>query len=257
MSTRSASNVNIRITWDSNPAAVDMAIGSFFGGGGDVIGGRDVSAMTLRTEFFGFDAVTRQFYAYWPMPYWSRARIEIVNNSAVDIADLRVDVAYERTARKYPKNAAGYFCAKRTVDVSSDDGYYSRAFATRGQGKVVGITMYSKGYAVDGDEFTYIDESRTPQIHGNGTEDDHNQGWGGYAVQRPYWGSLINGFNGAYRLYVNDSYVFNAMIDIRYERSAWNGTPIASRQGMPRVHRRGRSEPCSWARRRHLRTESR
>ena len=70
--------------------------------------------------------------------------------------------------------------------------------------------MYSSGFAVDGDEFTYIDGSRTPQIHGNGTEDDHDQGWFGYAVQKPYWGGLTNGYQGAYRLYVSDSYVFNS-----------------------------------------------
>jgi hypothetical protein len=39
----------------------------------------------------------------------------------------------------------------------------------------MGIMMYSKDWAVEGDEFTYVDGSRTPQIHGDGTEDDHNQ----------------------------------------------------------------------------------
>ena len=72
---------------------------------------------------------------------------------------------------------------------------------------------------MDGDEFTYIDDSRTPQVHGDGTEDDHNQGWGGYAIQKPYWGGLINGFQGAYRLYLVDSYVFDSSINIRYEHS--------------------------------------
>src|SRR5262249_42232098 len=160
------------------------------------------------------------FYSYWPMPYWSHARIEIVNNANVDIAAMHVEVAYKKgPASHCPKGSCGYFSAKRTVDVSPDDAYYSRAFAARGRGKVMGLMMYSNGYATDGDEFTYIDGSRTPQIHGNGTEDDHNQGWLGYAVQKPYWGALINGFNGAYRLYLNDSYVFNSRIAIRYEHS--------------------------------------
>jgi hypothetical protein len=79
--------------------------------------------------------------------------------------------------------------------------------------------MYSDGYNMDGDEFTFIDGSRTPQIHGDGTEDDHNQGWGGYAIQTPYWGGLVNGFQGGYRLYVPDPYVFDSSIDIRYEHS--------------------------------------
>jgi len=213
-------HVNIRISWDDNRAAVDMPIGAFFGGGGDVIGAGDVSTRTLETEFFGFDGTSGEFHSYWPMPFWSRARIEIVNNATIDVTDMRVEVAYRKDPpREYPKESAGYLYANRTVDVSLDTAYYSRAFATNGWGKVVGIMMYSNGYAADGDEFTYIDGSRTPQIHGNGTEDDHNQGWGGYAVQTPYWGALTNGYQAAYRLYVNDSYVFNSRIDIRYEHS--------------------------------------
>src|SRR5262249_52477197 len=140
-------NVSIRIAWDDNPPAVDMPIGAFFGGGGDLIGARDVSGLTLETEFFGFDGKSGQVYSYWPMPYWSHARIEIVNNSAVDIAEMRVDVAYgKRLAHKYRKGSSGYFSAKRTVDVSPD-AYYSRAFSAAGQGKVVGLMMYSSGYA--------------------------------------------------------------------------------------------------------------
>ena len=220
--------VTIRIAWDDNQPAVDMPIGAFFGGGGDLIGARDVSNMTLKTEFFGFDRTTREFYSFWPMPYWSRARIEIVNNASVDI-QIGVDAAYDTTrGRSYPKGSAGYFYAKRTVDAPPADAYYSRAFAARGQGKVMGIMMYSNRYLMDGDEFTYIDGSRTPQIHGDGTEDDHNQGWGGYAVQKPYWGGLTNGYEGAYRLYANDSYVFNSRIDIRYEHSSIGGLALPS-----------------------------
>src|SRR5262249_34526359 len=207
-----------------DPPAVDMPIGAFFGGGGDLIGARDVSGMALDTEFFGFDGKSGQFYSYWPMPYWSRAGIEIFNNATVDIAAVRGEGGYERTpAHEYRKASAGYFYAKRTVDISPDDAYYSRAFSARGRGKVVGIMMYSSGFAVDGDEFTYIDGSRTPQIHGDGTEDDHDQGWVGYAVQQPYWGGRTNRYQGAYRLYVTDSYVFNSRIDIRHEHSNFAG----------------------------------
>jgi hypothetical protein len=217
---------NIRISWDGGPPAVDMAIGSFFGGGGDPIGGRDTSRMTLKTLLFGFDAEMVEFYSYWPMPYWSRARIDVVNNGPTDIATLRLDATYKpRSAQDYPRESCGYFGAKRTVDISADEAYWSRAFQTRGRGKVMGIMMYSMGYAMDGDEFTYIDGSRTPQMHGDGTEDDHNQGWGGYAIQKPYWGGLINGYNGGYRLYVNDSYIYNSGIDIRYEHSNAGGGP--------------------------------
>ena len=76
---------------------------------------------------------------------------------------------------------------------------------------------------MDGDEFTYIDGSRTPQIHGSGTEDDHNQGWAGTAYQKPLWGAITNGYASAYRVYMNDNYIFNKDITINYEYSKCKG----------------------------------
>lgn len=211
----------LRITWDDQTApAVDMSLGSFFGAGGDTIGSEDVSGHTLKTLFFGFDAQRRQMYCYWPMPYWSRARMEIINDSPFAIERLETEVvSLPSHAVRYQAGACGYFHAKRTIDLSPDRALYSRAFQDRGRGKVVGLSMFSTGYNMDGDEFTFIDGSRTPQIHGDGTEDDHNQGWGGYAIQKPLWGGLVNGFQGGYRLYTGEPYVFEASIDINYEHS--------------------------------------
>jgi hypothetical protein len=79
--------------------------------------------------------------------------------------------------------------------------------------------MFSGNYWEDGDEFTYVDGSNTPQIHGDGTEDDFNQGWAGGKYQKPYWGSLENGVKGSYRLHLNDPYVFYDSIDMRFENT--------------------------------------
>lgn len=210
---------DLRITWDNHAPAVEMPIGCFFGAGGDSIDSGDLTTYSLRNLLFGFDRETKTMYSYWPMPFWSRARIEVVNRSPNDIA-LQASVGYKPSSvQNYPKETSGYFCAKRTVDIPPDEAYYSKAFRARGQGKVMGIMMYSRDYAMDGDEFTYIDGSLSPQIHGSGTEDDHNQGWGGYNVQKALWGGIFNGFNGGYRLYLNDAYIFNSGITINYEHS--------------------------------------
>jgi hypothetical protein len=216
-------HTRIRISWDDLPgAAVDMSLASFFGAGGDTIGVEDVSGKTLKTMFFGFDAKSGECYCYWPMPYWSRAKVEIVNESKTPIASLKFEAtSAPPQSIAYQQGKSGYFCARRTIDISPDGALYSRAFQARGRGKVVGLTMYSTGYNMDGDEYTFIDGSQTPQIHGDGTEDDHNQGWGGYAIQKPYWGGLVNGFQGGYRLYVAEPYVFDSSIDIFYEHSKW------------------------------------
>jgi hypothetical protein len=216
----------LRIYWDgSKHPAVDMPIGLFFGGGGETYANcRHLPEMSLHNLFYGFDGTNHDFYCYWPMPFWHSARVELVNESGADLKSVSCEVQYKPTSvLTYPVGQAGYFCAKRTLARDPGRGLFNTVFDESGQGRVVGISFYSTQYAMDGDEFTYIDGSRTPQIHGDGTEDDHNQGYGGDAYQKPLWGGLVNGYQTAYRLYYNDSYIFNQHIRINYEFSREGG----------------------------------
>jgi hypothetical protein len=210
----------LRMTWDdSAEPAVDLPLGYFFGGGGqDYAFHATIPGRSLTTLFSGFDGQAHSFYAFWPMPFWHAARIELVNQSGQDLDAVRCEVEWKpETSFAYPAGSAGYFSARRTVQESPDGAPFATVFEESGRGHVVGISFWSEDYATDGDEFTYLDGSRTPQIHGDGTEDDHNQGWGGAAYQAPLWGGLIDGYQGAYRFYMNDSYIFSGNIRIRYE----------------------------------------
>jgi hypothetical protein len=202
-----------------------MPLGLFFGGGGETYANcKHVPEMSLRTLFYGFNGTNHDFYSYWPMPYWHSARLELVNESDEDLGSVACELQYKPAdVLTYPNGHAGYFCAKRTRARDPGHGLFNTAFEENGRGQVVGLSFYSTQYAMDGDEFTYIDGSRTPQIHGDGTEDDHNQGYGGDAYQKPLWGGLVNGYQTAYRLYYNDSYVFNQHILINYEFSREGG----------------------------------
>jgi Protein of unknown function (DUF2961) len=216
----------LRIYWDgSKHAAVDMPIGLFFGGGGETYTNCcDLPDLSLHTLFYGFDGTNHDFYCYWPMPFWHSARFELVNETGTDLKSVSCEIQYKPSSvLAYPAGQAGYFCAKRTLARDPGHGLFNTVFDESGQGHVVGISFYSTQYAMDGDEFTYIDGSRTPQIHGDGTEDDHNQGYGGDAYQKPLWGGLVNGYQTAYRLYYNDSYIFNQHIRINYEFSREGG----------------------------------
>lgn len=217
-------DTTIRIYWDGQPEpAVDLPLGYLFGGGGKDYSTTavQVAEMTLTNLMFGFSKASGELYTYWPMPFWRSARIELVNQSGVRIPELVCETWFKSARiRRYPADATGYFHAKRTTDRDPDGlGFRGVAFVETGRGHVVGKVFYSDRYDMDGDEFTYIDDSRTPQIHGSGTEDDHNQGWAGRAVQQPLWGGLFNGYNGAYRLYLNDCYIFNRSVAITYEYS--------------------------------------
>lgn len=219
----------LKLYWDDEPQpAVSLPLGYLFGGGGkdypDTAG--QVFEKSLQSLLFGFNRQEGSLYCYWPMPFGRSARIELENHSGVDLARVACEVTFKpASVLSYAMERTGYFHAKRTTDADPDElGYRGVAFAETGRGHVVGIAFYTDNYDMDGDEFTYIDGSRTPQIHGSGTEDDHNQGWAGRPVQQPLWGGLFNGYNAAYRIYLNDCYVFNRNILITYEYSLMKKT---------------------------------
>jgi hypothetical protein len=74
--------------------------------------------------------------------------------------------------------------------------------------------------STENDEFTYIDGVLSPQIHGNGTEDDYCQGWNGWTYNKPLWGALTYGYQNAYRIYLGERYVFYNHIKIQNEGRA-------------------------------------
>jgi len=238
-------NAHIKIYWDNSvDPAINLPLGYFFGGGGKEYEGCNqsissagnnlvpvtqegnfagVPAMELKTLFYGYKGTEGTFYSYWSMPFWENAKIVIENKSGTDM-ELKIQVGFvPGSVFSYEKDKTGYFFAKRTIDHDMGDGLYVNAFEETGRGHLVGKSFYTYGFAMDGDEFTYLDMSRTPQMHGDGTEDDHNQGFGGDAFQKPLWGGLINGFSGAYRIYMNEPYIFNSHIKVNYEFSRDGG----------------------------------
>ena len=221
--------VDIRIFWDGllGPS-VDMPLSAFFGGGTALFADGKRGEQHLANLMYGFSSTTGEMFSYWPMPFWSTARIVLINNTNRPVKYRAALNVVGNDEMHYDRRATGLFEAKLTSFV--DDGSHDRApaFIERGLGHVVGTDFWSANYAVDGDELTYMDGSNTPQIHGDGTEDDHNQGWGGSNIQKPLWGSLIDGRQGSYRLRLSDPYIFFDGISSFYELSK-DGSSSASR----------------------------
>lgn len=234
-------NTNIRIFFDDlSEPAVDMPISYFFGGGG----WKDqFYTKTLKTLLYGFDAINGTAYCYFPMPYFKSARIEVINNSSVDINKFEYNISKKpASVLNYPEGQTAYFMAKVTSD-STPGGQtrknfikpYQNAFIESGYGHVEAINMFSGNFNEDGDEFTYVDDSNTPQVHGAGTEDEFNQGWAGGLFQQPLWGALRSGVKGSYRIHMNEPYIFYNNINIRFENNAgkYPGDAPRRRYGTP------------------------
>jgi hypothetical protein len=217
-------NTYIRVSWDDlSQPAVDMPISYFFGAGGPKDNKWEASMNNL---LYGYDAKQHSMYSYWPMPFWKNAKIEIQNRSKEAISSLISKVAYKpASVYRYPKDQAAYFMSKVTKD--SATGVWTRkfvkpyvtAFKEEGYGQVVSVNMWSGNFLEDGDEFTYIDNQRMPWIHGDGTEDDFNQGWAGFTYEKPLWGALVSGVKGSYRIHLNEPYIFYKSIDMRFEQT--------------------------------------
>ena len=89
-----------------------------------------------------------------PCPTGRGRSSRLLNEGKTAISRLDVEAASASPqAMNYRRGESGYFCAKRTVDISPDKALYSQAFQVGGRGKVVGLTMYSTGYNMDGDEY--------------------------------------------------------------------------------------------------------
>ena len=75
----------------------------------------------------------------------------------------------------------------------------------------------------EGDDFIYIDGSKTPQLRGTGTEDYFNDAWGFREFNRPYYGVvLMEGFEfgdraTVYRWHIADPIPFQKSLRFEIE----------------------------------------
>lgn len=208
----------IRIRCDDLPEpTVEMPLGALVGAGCPPLkSSTSVWQKRFASLLIGWDPQAGTAFCHWPMPVWKEMRIEATAGKT----PVRIGLQLERMPNRLPREASGYCTVRRTVDGPDDTALFATALRLKGRGKLAGIVFYSDNYNMDGDELTFLDGSKTAQVHGSGTEDDHNQGWGGDDYQKALWGGTINGYNGGYRFYLGDAYAFHGDILCTYEHSA-------------------------------------
>lgn len=168
-------NTRVRITFDGQ-RTVDAPLGQFFGSG---LGLADVKDL-----MYGMDPASKTMTSWWPMPYRDRATVQLYNGSShtIDLAKSSVTSAPDTSTVSALSRQGdfGYFRATANGGPTTPGEDYT-FLHTGGWGKFVGVTESmvgpaSRGY-LEGDERVYVDGSRTPQIHGTGTEDFYEGGW--------------------------------------------------------------------------------
>lgn len=219
-------NVRLRIYWNGESApSVDAPIRYLAGDGGTP---RELKA-------FPSDIVPvaggLRVDLYWPMPFSAGARFELVTGPE---ASWPIDWSVRYQPFTDPPNWVGTFHANHTDVPHPTNGADMTFLDYRGSGKLVGtvINFGAVGPTLEGDPHIYLDDSRTPQIAGTGTEE-----WGlggdywnrGHLTALPLGGLAANDSTGGaaeYRFLIADSIPFSNHILVNWEHGGVNESTL-------------------------------
>jgi len=155
----------IRMTWDEHLLRdVSAPVGFFFG---SAVRATNMRTLPMRME--KLDEGRVRMTSWFPMPFWSAARVTLINRSSQRLGPLSATISVG--AQEYPQDRSGYFTAlyRRGQTTYGRDWLFCES---PGTGWFVGAVQSMQGeHYCEGDEHFRIDGAISPQINGTGTED--------------------------------------------------------------------------------------
>ncbi|MCS6860166.1 MAG: DUF2961 domain-containing protein, partial [Abditibacteriales bacterium] len=214
----------LRAYWDGAIfPSVEAPLGDFFGVG---FGERRFTSLPLAMGEDGY-------VCYFPMPFGTSARVEVVNEGREDV-QLTWQIDLDPTPPDMKQ--VGYFHAKWRR-VTTERGKHVTLLETTGRGHYVGVNLNMQGdhglWFLEGDEKIYVDGETFPSIHGTGLEDYFTAGW--YFNTGPFWlpfhGCIVkddpHSRIAAYRYQISDCVPFQKSIRVDIEHGGTNDYPGA------------------------------
>lgn len=200
-------NTWLSITFDgASSPQIEAPLGSFFGAYRTSLRCSYASLLLSYSNNVG--------YCYFPMPFWKSALLQLENRGHRSVT-VAANVDYQdSSAMPYPKQNCGYLFAHYHREDPGTEGKDYTYLETSGSGQVVGQVNSRWDTCMEEDERTYFDGSETPQIIGEGYEDDHDMGWGLQNLTEPVFGAIDarGGSGGIYRFLLPDMYCFDLSI---------------------------------------------
>lgn len=216
-------NTFIKITFDNaSEAQVYAPLGLFFG-----TGFNDAAYM----QSLPCGNIAKEYYNYFSMPFWNNAKVELVNNSS---AAITVNYTIGTANNNLSKKETGYFSTQlnSAVKAANDTTSYLIC-STQGKGKYIGTILeahqedMTKFAWMEGDDRVYVDDCKTPLIHGTGTEDYFNGGFYFYTGEVDFAQSGMcnadNNYHRAmYRYHLYDPIYFRKNFQFWFEKGTSN-----------------------------------
>jgi hypothetical protein len=235
----------LRVTWDGHAEpSIDAPVALFFGTG--TLYERDAREWLVKALPVSVhdDGPTMTLAAYFPMPFFSSARVELVGTGeALGAADWQVRAVPYRD----PPSWVGYFHATyrdHGAPTPGQDLVLLDTTATEGGGDhcgtFVGTSFIFSDRAalatLEGDPRFFFDDSQTPQAQGTGTEEWAGGGdyWGGQTMTLPLAGHPVgapslslaksseDAIESAYRFLLPDAMPFGKNARIQLEHGGAN-----------------------------------
>ena len=243
----------LRMYWDEEETpSVETPLGDFFGVGHGVTGNYVSLPLSMRTADRPDRAALSCFF---PMPFATRARIEMVNEC--DGADFlayfyidyqsrdHLDASFGRFhaqwRRENPCQAVRFEEGKPEINLTGQENYVLLEAEGKGHyvGSVLSVHSLLKGWWGEGDDMIFIDgEQWPPSLHGTGTEDYFNSSYEfPLNCSGPYHGVSLAGSDklrdwdryegktnkwSVYRFHIEDAIAFERSIRVTIEHGHAN-----------------------------------
>jgi hypothetical protein len=215
--------LRFRVYYDgSDVPSVDVPLGDFFGVGHGF-------EKTVQSAMVRVSSEGRSRNAFWPMPFRKSCRITITNEGTRRVQNLYYQVDWKKLP-SLPERTP-YFHAHYRQALPSQGGGRYRLLDVEGEGHYVGtvlsVVQAEAGWFGEGDDFFYVDGSKTAAIEGTGTEDYFNDAWGLHVSEGLYSGVPVAQGTGlgsrmtAYRWHVLDPVPFKRSLRFEMEHRGW------------------------------------
>jgi hypothetical protein len=215
----------LRFYWDDEPSpSIETPAPDFFAVGH----GRFAAVNSLPIVVNPANALN----SYWPMPFRTRARVTLTNETDADVPLVAYQITYLET--ELPANTGTLHAQYRRAPTAETNPYVILD-GVQGQGCYVGTflawTQMEKGWFGEGEIKFYMDgDEAFPTICGTGTEDYF---LGSYGFPRPfttaYSGTVLPASDGAeppnfwslYRWHIQDPIYFERDLRVTIQALGW------------------------------------